>query len=461
MPQRVKMPERRPEERNRDFKQVNTGYTREQMTEESKRCLQCKNPLCVEGCPVEINIPGFIKELSSGKPEAAIKVLKQKNNLPAVCGRVCPQENQCEKYCILGKKGESVAIGNLERYAADWAAANIKEKTSTAHINKNGIKVAVIGSGPAGLTAAGDLAHMGYSVTVFESLHDLGGVLRYGIPEFRLPIDVLDIEINNLKDLGIKFILNTLVGRTKTIKELFEEGFKAVFVGTGAGLPVFLGIEGENLNHIYSANEFLVRVNLMRAFDFPNYDTPVYKGKNIVVVGGGNTAMDSARTALRLGAASVKLVYRRTENEMPARKEERLHAKEEGIEFVPLVNPIRFIGDEKGFVKGAECIKMELGEPDESGRRRPKKVEGSNFIIDADMVVLALGLNPNPVLPSLTEGLKTDDHGYLIIDDNYMTSVPGIFAGGDIVGGDTVIQAMGMGKQAVKRISEYLKNNSK
>ncbi|MCL1972196.1 MAG: NADPH-dependent glutamate synthase [Endomicrobia bacterium] len=463
MPQRVKMPERRANERNKDFKEVNSGYTREQMLEESKRCIQCKKPFCVEGCPVEIDIPGFIKELAADNPSAAIKVLKHKNSLPAVCGRVCPQENQCEKYCILGKKGESVAIGNLERYSADWAAKNdnyelrMTNYESTTKTKTNNIKVAVIGSGPAGLTAAGDLAHMGYDVTVFESLHDIGGVLRYGIPEFRLPIDVLDIEINNLKDLGIKFVLNTLVGRTKTIKELFEEGFKAIFVGTGAGLPVFLGIEGENLNHIYSANEFLVRVNLMRAFDFPNYDTPVYKGKNIVVVGGGNTAMDSARTALRLGAASVKLVYRRTENEMPARKEERLHAKEEGIEFVTLVNPVKFIGDEKGFVKAVECIRMELGEPDESGRRRPKKVEGSNFTIETDMVVLALGLNPNPVLPSLTEGLKTDDHGYLIIDDNYMTSIPGIFAGGDIVGGDTVIQAMGMGKQAAKRMNEYLK----
>lgn len=459
MSQRVKMPERPANQRNKDFEQVNTGYTRQQMIEEAKRCLQCKNPFCVEGCPVEINIPGFIKELASDNPEAAIKELKKKNNLPAVCGRVCPQENQCEKYCILTKKGESVAIGNLERYAADWAADNLKDEDNLSSVKSNGIKIAVIGSGPAGLTASGDLAKMGYDVTVFESLHDLGGVLRYGIPEFRLPVDVLDVEINNLKKLGIKFVLNTLVGRTKTVKDLFEEGFRSIFIGTGAGLPVFLGIDGENLNHIYSANEFLVRVNLMRAFDFPNYDTPVYRGKNIVVVGGGNTAMDSARTALRLGALSVKLVYRRTENEMPARKEERVHAKEEGVELVPLTNPVKFIGDEKGFVKGVECIKMELGEPDESGRRRPRKVENSNFIIDTDMVVLALGLNPNPVLPSLTKGLNTDSHGYLIIDDNYMTSISGIFAGGDIVGGDTVIQAMGMGKQAAKRIAEYLKNN--
>ncbi|MDR2426283.1 MAG: NADPH-dependent glutamate synthase [Endomicrobium sp.] len=458
MRQRMKMPERLPNERNKDFLQVNIGYTRKQMLEEAKRCLQCKKPFCVEGCPVEINIPKFIKELSDDNPAQAIKIIKQKNNLPAVCGRVCPQESQCEKYCILSRKGESVGIGNLERYSADWAAANAQKKTSPSDINKNGIKIAIIGSGPAGLTAAGDLANMGYEVTVFESLHDIGGVLRYGIPEFRLPLDVLEIEIGNLKSMGIEFILNTLVGRTKTVKELFEEDFKSIFIGTGAGLPVFLGIEGENLNHIYSANEFLVRVNLMRAFDFPNYDTPVYKGKNIVIIGGGNTAMDSARTALRLGASSVKLVYRRTENEMPARKEERLHAQEEGIEFITLTNPVKFIGDEKGFVKAVECIKMELGEPDESGRRRPKKVEGSNFGIEADMAILALGLNPNPVLPSLTEGLNTDSHGYLIIDDNYMTSIPGVFAGGDIVGGDTVIQAMGMGKQAAKRINEYLKN---
>ncbi|MDR1195618.1 MAG: NADPH-dependent glutamate synthase [Endomicrobium sp.] len=456
MSQRMKMPERLPDERNKDFEQVNTGYTHNQMLEESKRCLQCKKPFCVEGCPVEIDIPKFIKELSNDNPAQAIKILQRKNNLPAVCGRVCPQENQCEKYCILSRKGESVAIGNLERYSADWAAANIKEQNASADIKRNGIKIAVVGSGPAGLTAAGDLANMGYEVTVFESLHDIGGVLRYGIPEFRLPIEVLDIEINNLKNMGIKFVLNTLIGRTKTVKELFEEGFKSIFIGTGAGLPAFLGIEGENLNHIYSANEFLVRVNLMRAFDFPNYDTPVYKGKNIAVIGGGNTAMDSARTALRLGASSVKLVYRRTENEMPARKEERLHAKEEGVEFVTLTNPVKFIGDEKGFVKAVECVKMELGDPDESGRRRPKKIENSNFLTETDTVILALGLNPNPVLPSLTQGLSTDSHGYLIIDDNYMTTIPGVFAGGDIAGGDTVIQAMGMGKQAAKRINEYL-----
>ena len=457
MSQRVKMPERDPNIRNKDFEEVNSGYTSEQMLEEAKRCLQCKKPFCVQGCPVEINIPGFIKHLSENDPAGAYSVIKEKNNLPAVCGRVCPQENQCEKHCILSKKGESIAIGNLERYNADWAAKNLKEEAVLPK-KKNNIKIAVIGSGPAGLTCAGDLAKLGYDVTIFESLHDTGGVLRYGIPEFRLPIDVLNKEVDALKEMGIKFILNTLVGRTKTIKDLFDEGYKSIFIGTGAGLPVFLGIEGENLNHIYSANEFLVRVNLMRSFIFPEYDTPMYKGKNVVVIGGGNTAMDSVRTAMRLGAESVKLIYRRTESEMPARKEERLHAKEEGVEFIPLTNPVRFIGDEKNFVKAVECLKMELGEPDESGRRRPQKVEGSNFIIETDMVVLALGLNPNPVLSSLTEGLETDEDGYLKIDENYMTTIPGIFAGGDIAGGDTVIQAMGMGKQAAKKMDIYLQN---
>ena len=455
MQARTKMPEREPQIRNKDFLEVNKGYTREEMINEAKRCVQCKKALCRKGCPVEIDIPAFIKELAQDNALGAIKILKEKNNLPAVCGRVCPQENQCEKYCILTKKGESVAVGNLERYVADWSAQNIKEQVVAP--KTNGIKVAVIGSGPAGLTCAGDLVKLGYEITVFESLHDTGGVLRYGIPEFRLPSEVLDKEIDGLKQMGVKFVLNTLIGRTKTLQDLFNEGYKSVFVGTGAGLPVFLGVEGENLNNVYSANEFLVRVNLMRAFDFPSYDTPVYKAKNVVVIGGGNTAMDSVRTALRLGAQSVKLVYRRTENEMPARKEEIAHAKEEGVECVTLTNPVKFIGDDKKFVKGVECVKMELGEPDDSGRRRPREVKGSNFIIDCDMVILALGLNPNPVLPSLTDGLKTDKHGYLIIDEKLMTTIPGVFAGGDIAGGDTVIQAMGMGKQAAKNMDEYLK----
>ena len=455
MPQKIKMPQRPADQRNKDFEEVTTGYKSDEAVTEASRCLQCKNPLCVAGCPVNINIPGFIKQIAAKNFEESIKVLKDKNNLPAVCGRVCPQENQCEKVCILGKKGEAVGIGYLERFAADWANENLDIVKSD--IISNNTKVAVVGSGPAGLTCAGDLAKMGYDVTVFESLHDIGGVLRYGIPEFRLPIQVLDKEIDSLKSLGIKFVLNCLVGRTKSVDDLWKEGFNAVFVGTGAGLPVFLNIEGENFNHIYSANEFLVRVNLMRSFAFPEYDTPIYKGKNVVVVGGGNTAMDSARTAVRLGAASVKLVYRRTENEMPARVEERHHAKEEGVEFVTLTNPVKFLCDDKGNVRAVECVKMELTEPDESGRRKPVKVANSNFNIETDLVVLALGLNPNPILPSLTKGVETDTHGYILVDDNMMTKVPGIFAGGDIVGGDTVIQAMGMGKQAAKSIDSYLK----
>ncbi|MDR0399190.1 MAG: NADPH-dependent glutamate synthase [Endomicrobium sp.] len=453
MSQKVNMPERDPQIRRKDFKQVNTGYSKEEMLAEAKRCLQCKNPMCVKGCPVEINIPGFIKYLVEDNPSEAMKVLKQKTNLPAVCGRVCPQENQCEKSCILSKKGEAVSIGNLERYAAD-ATSNIEDNIA---IKKNGMKVAVVGSGPAGLTCGGDLLKLGYDVTVYESLHDSGGVLRYGIPEFRLPKKVLDIEIEKLKKLGMKIVLNTLIGRTKTIQNLFDEEFKAIFVAVGAGLPVFPKIPGENLNHIYCSNEFLVRVNLMRAFDFPHYDTPVYSGKNVIVVGGGNTAMDSARTAVRLGANSVKLIYRRSEEEMPARREERRHAKEEGVEFITLTNPVNFLGDEKKAVKAVECVKMLLGEPDESGRRRPYEMEGSNYTIDADMVILALGLHPNPILPSLTKGLNINSHGHIVIDVNYMTSISGIFAGGDIVGGDTVISAMGMGKKAAKAIDNYLK----
>jgi len=454
--QRIKMPERDPNIRRKDFKQVNCGYSQSEMLKEARRCLQCKKPSCVQGCPVGIDIPGFIKYLAENNPVQATIILKQKNNLPAVCGRVCPQENQCEKFCILAKRNESISIGNLERYAADAA---ISEDTGRITISKNGVKVAVIGSGPAGLTCSGDLLKMGYDVTIYESLHDVGGVLRYGIPEFRLPKNVLDTEINNLKKLGMRIVLNSLVGRTKTVEELFKEGYKAVFIAVGAGLPVFPNIVGENLNHIYSANEFLVRINLMHSFAFPDYDTPIHKARNVVVIGGGNTAMDAARTAIRLGAESVKLIYRRTENEMPARKEERIHAKEEGVVFLTLTNPVKFIGNEKKFVKAVECIKMDLGEIDDSGRRYPREITGSNHIIETDMVILALGLHPNPVLPSLVPGLDVDNHGYIIIDDKCMTSLPGIFAGGDIVGGDTVIEAMGMGKKAAKAIGNYLKNN--
>ncbi|MDR3049151.1 MAG: NADPH-dependent glutamate synthase [Elusimicrobiota bacterium] len=454
MPQRIIMPQRPADERNKDFLEVNNGYTREQAIEEAKRCLSCKKPMCAEGCPVEVDIPDFIKPLKEDNPAEAIKILKRKTNLPAVCGRVCPQEKQCEKYCILGKKGESVAIGNLERYAADWAAKNLKEKTIAP--KSNGIKIAIVGSGPAGLTCGGDLAKLGYEVTIFESLHSSGGVLRYGIPEFRLPKAVLDDEVNSLKDLGIKFFFNTLIGRTITVDDLWKDGYKAIFAGTGAGLPTFMGIEGENFKNIYSANEFLVRVNMMKGAKFPEYDTPIYRGKNVVVIGGGNTAMDSVRTAKRLGAASVKLVYRRTEEEMPARLEEKIHAKEEGIEFCPLTNPVKFIGDNDKFVKSMECVKMKQGEPDKSGRCRPIEIENSNFTIEADTVVLALGLNPNPIFTSLTKGLVLDEHGRIKVDANLMSSLPGVFAGGDIAGGSTVIQAMGMGKQAAKSIVNYI-----
>jgi glutamate synthase (NADPH/NADH) small chain len=454
---KVKMPERSPGIRKKDFKEVNTGYMQDEMLKEANRCLQCKKPSCAHGCPVEIDIPKFIKFLAENNPVQALKILKQKNNLPAICGRVCPQENQCEKFCVLEKKNESICIGNLERYAADAAVRN--EDENIAVDDRNGIKVAVVGSGPAGLTCGGDLLKMGYDITVYESLHDTGGVLRYGIPEFRLPKKVLDTEIDNLKKLGIKIVLNALIGRTKTVEELFDEGFSAVFIAVGAGLPVFPKIAGENLNNIYSSNEFLVRANLMHSFDFPNYDTPVYKAKNVVVVGGGNTAMDSARTALRLGAESVKLIYRRSENEMPARKEERLHAKEEGVEFITLTNPVRFIGDGRKFIRGIECIRMELIGTDDSGRKHPRGIPGSNYIIETDMVILALGARPSPVLPSLVKNLTTDARGYITVDNKYMTSIPGIFAGGDIVGGDTtVIEAMGMGKKAARAITDYLRS---
>lgn len=460
MTDRNKMRERAPQERAKDFKEVNLGYSKEQAEDEAKRCIQCKNPLCVQGCPVEINIPGFIKGIAEANMKQAVGTLKDKNNLPAVCGRVCPQEEQCEAKCILGKKGKPVAIGYLERYTADWEAEHKGEVKSEINISNNGIRVAVVGSGPAGLTAAADLRKMGYEVTIFESLHEPGGVLRYGIPEFRLPAKVLDYELDNLKKLGVKVNLNYLIGRTKSVQELLDEGYRSIFIGTGAGLPGFLNVPGENLNHIYSANEFLVRVNLMRGFEFPEFDTPVWIGEKVVVVGGGNTAMDAARTSLRLGAKEVTLVYRRSRDEMPARVEEVHHAEEEGIKFMMLTNPVKFTGDEKGFVKEMECVKMELGAPDESGRRRPVVIPGSNFTMPVNMAVIAIGLSPNPVLPSLTKGLETDKWGHLKIDDNFMTTIPGVFAGGDIVGGETVIQAMGMGKRAARAMDSWLKTRA-
>ena len=450
------MKERSPGERARDFDEVSAGYTPEEAAREASRCLQCKKPSCREGCPVEIDIPGFVKAIAENDPAKAAATLKEKNNLPAVCGRVCPQEEQCELKCVLSRSGQPVAIGNLERYAADWEQAHPSSQPKTVSPIRYKGKIAVVGSGPAGLTCAGDLAAQGFDVTIFESLHDAGGVLRYGIPEFRLPELVLDNELHALKDLGVKIELNSLVGRTKTLDELFKEGFRAVFIGTGAGLPGFLNIPGEHLNNIYSANEFLVRVNLMSASEFPRYDTPVAIGTHVAVIGGGNTAMDASRTAVRLGAKTVTLIYRRTEAEMPARRAEIHHAKEEGIQLAFLTSPVRFIGDNKDFLSGIECIRMELGAQDDSGRRRPQLVPGSNFVLSADMAIIAVGSNPNPLLPSLTRGLTTTKAGHIFINDHYMTSIPGVFAGGDIVSGETVIQAMGMGKRAARAIEEYL-----
>ncbi|MGA2090384.1 MAG: NADPH-dependent glutamate synthase [Endomicrobiales bacterium] len=450
------MSERLPSERSKNFGEVSDGYTREQAVQEARRCLQCKIPSCITGCPVEIDIPGFIEQIALNDPQKAISVLREKSTLPGVCGRVCPQEDQCEKHCILANKGIPIAIGALERYAADWEREHIPAPMHIPAETLPADKIAIIGSGPAGLTCAGDLAQKGFSVTIFESLHAAGGVLCYGIPEFRLPRTVVYQELETLKQQGVVFEFNCLVGRTKSIPDLLAEGFKAIFIGTGAGLPSFLNVPGENLNNIFSANEFLVRVNLMNANRFPKFDTPVYVGKNIAVIGGGNVAMDAARTALRLGAATVTIIYRRTEAEMPARAAEIHHAREEGIRFQFLTAPVQFIGDEKRAVQSIECISMELGAPDDTGRRRPQPVPNSNFSIAADMVVVAIGSNPNPVLPSLTAGLQINKAGHIKVDSTFMTSLPGVFAGGDIVSGETVIQAMGMGKQAARCICDYL-----
>lgn len=450
------MKERSPQERRQDFKEVNRGYSAQEALQEARRCLQCKNRPCVQGCPVGVDIPDFVRAVAHERMDEAVKILKGKNTLPAVCGRVCPQEEQCEKQCVLGKKGQPVAVGYLERYVADWEQAHSGAAAEVMAHDATEPRVAIVGSGPAGLTCAGELARMGCSVTVFESLHEPGGVLRYGIPEFRLPKAILDYEMGNLKRMGAKIVTNVLVGRTKSVKELFAEGFDALFLGVGAGLPKFMGIPGENLNNIYSANEFLVRVNLMNGYRFPEHDTPAPEGKRVAVIGGGNTAMDSARTALRLGAEEVTLIYRRSEQEMPARAEEVHHAEQEGIRFAFLTTPVAYRGDERAFVREVECQKMELGEPDESGRRKPRPVQGSNFIIPVDMAVVAIGLSPNPLLPSLTPGLETHPWGELKIDEDFMTTQRGVFAGGDIVGGETVIQAMGMGKKAAFAIHKYL-----
>ncbi len=455
---KVPVREQEPEVRAKNFEEVCLGYDEKEAVEESNRCLNCKNAQCVKGCPVSIDIPGFISEVKNENFEKAYEIISESSALPAVCGRVCPQESQCEGKCIRGIKGEPVSIGKLERFTADWARKNgIVPK---APENRNGRKVAVIGSGPAGLTCAGDLARLGYDVTIFEALHEAGGVLIYGIPEFRLPKqEVVAKEVENVKALGVKIETNVVIGKSTTIDELMEEeGFEAVFIGSGAGLPRFMGIPGEQANGVFSANEFLTRNNLMKAFR-EEYDTPIMKGKKVAVVGGGNVAMDAARTALRLGA-EVHIVYRRSEAELPARVEEVHHAKEEGIIFNLLTNPVEILVDENGWVKGMTCIKMELGEPDASGRRSPVEVKGSEFEIELDTVIMSLGTSPNPLISSTTEGLDINRRKCIVAEEeNGATSKPGVFAGGDAVtGAATVILAMGAGKAAAQGIHEYLSN---
>jgi glutamate synthase (NADPH/NADH) small chain len=452
---RVPMREQDPEIRRRNFNEVALGYSLEEAVEEAKRCLQCKKPMCVEGCPVNVRIPQFIAAVVEGNIEEAFRIIRQTNNLPAICGRVCPQETQCEQKCVLGKRGQPVAIGRLERFVADYCME--KGIEDEVEIKPNGKKVAIVGAGPAGLTAAADLAKLGYDVTIFEAFHEPGGVLIYGIPEFRLPKALVKKEIEGLKKLGVKILTNVIVGKSITIDELLEEGYKAVFIGSGAGLPKFMGIPGENLNGVYSANEFLTRINLMKAYDFPNSHTPIKRGKKVAVVGGGNVAMDAARSALRLGADEVHIVYRRSETEMPARLEEIHHAKEEGIIFDVLTNPVEILGQD-GWVKGLKCIRMELGEPDESGRRRPVPIEGSEFVMDVDTVIMAIGTSPNPLIASTTPGLAVQKWGGIIVDEETCaTSKDRVYAGGDAVtGAATVILAMGAGKKAARAIHERL-----
>lgn len=454
------MPEQDALERSSNFKEVNLGYTEELAKMEALRCLQCPKPVCVEGCPVGVKIDEFVKLVSEGDFLGASAKIKEDNMLPAVCGRVCPQEEQCEAKCVVGKKGESIAIGRLERFVADFERNNVGLRTIEIK-NKSGKKVAVVGSGPAGLSCAGDLVHMGHEVTVFEALHELGGVLIYGIPEFRLPKEIVKAEIDSLKNLGVDFKTNSVIGFTDTIDELLKDGFDAVFIAVGAGLPNFMNLPGENLNGVYSSNEFLTRVNLMKAYKFPEYDTPVFKveGKNVAVFGGGNTAMDAVRTSKRLGAKNAFIIYRRSEAEMPARKEEVHHAKQEGIEFLMLSNPNKFIGDENGWLNGVEITRMELGEPDASGRRRPVAIPNSEYVIDIDMAVIAIGNGSNPIIQQTTPDLGYNKWGNIVVDEETMaTSKPGVFAGGDIVtGGATVILAMGAGRKAAKSIDEYLK----
>ena len=454
------MPERPPAERRMSFDEVGYGYTSEMALAEAERCLQCRNPTCQEGCPVNIDIKSFIGAIIEGDLTRGVAVLKERNALPAVCGRVCPQEEQCEASCVLAKKGDPVAIGRLERFLGDTdLACEIDGRCVPEVAEPSGFTCAVVGSGPAGLACGGMLAQLGHDVTIFESLHAPGGVLSYGIPEFRLPKDIVNAEIEMLSEIGVKIVTNTVVGQLVTVPELLsEQGFDAVFVGSGAGLPVFLGVPGENLNGVYSANEFLTRVNLMRAYEFPTSDTPVWRGRKVAVVGGGNVAMDSARTALRLGAEEVFLVYRRTEEEMPARREEVHHAREEGVEFKMLCSPVEVVGKD-GWVTGITATRMELGEPDSSGRRAPVCVMGSEFTIDCDTVISAVGTRANPLLKKAAPDLETSSRGYIITDDDGATNLPGVFAGGDIVTGSaTVILAMGAGKKAAKAMDRWLRS---
>jgi glutamate synthase (NADPH/NADH) small chain len=453
---KVKMGEQPPQERAKNFEEVEKGYTAEQAMEEAQRCLNCKHKPCVGGCPVNVQIPSFISKIKEGDFIGAYEIIKETNSLPAVCGRVCPQESQCEKYCVRAVKGESVGIGRLERFAADMALKNGYKKDLS--ISKNGKKVAVVGGGPAGLACAGDLAAAGFDVTVFEAFHTAGGVLMYGIPEFRLPKKIVNAEIESLKEMGVKIETNVVIGRTELLPELLEEGFEAVFIGSGAGLPSFMGIEGEILNGVYSANEILTRINLMGAYKFPLKETPVYIGKKVAVVGGGNVAMDAARCSVRLGAEEVYILYRRSEEEMPARAEEVHHAKEEGVIFKPLTNPVSILDDGNGWVAGIKCVKMELGEPDGSGRRKPVVIEGSGHIIDIDTVVIAIGQSPNPLIKNTTQGLETNKRGCIITEgEGGKTSLDNVYAGGDAVtGAATVILAMGAGKKAAEAIKKSL-----
>ena len=444
-------------DRIHNFYEVALGYTEEQAIAEAERCLQCPNPLCVKGCPVDIDIPAFIKEIKEGNFLASSGKLKEKNSLPAVCGRVCPQENQCQKFCVIGKMGDPISIGRLERFASDYERAHGITVPEMEKASVTG-KVAIVGSGPAGLTTAAELVKQGHEVVMFESLHSTGGVLMYGIPEFRLPKAIVQAEVDYIKKLGVDVKTNYTIGRIFTIDDLFAEGFDAIFVGSGAGLPRFMRILGENLGGVYSANEFLIRVNLMKGYLFPEYDTPIRIGKKVAVIGGGNVAMDSARCSLRLGAEEVYIVYRRSRDELPAREEEAENAEEEGIIFRFLTNPMKFVGDESGWVNGMECIKMELGEPDASGRRRPVPIEGSEFLMDVDTAIIAIGQTPNPLIQRTTEGLETTKWGTIVVQEETGESTKkGVYAGGDVVSGAaTVISAMGAGKKAARGIHEYI-----